>query len=152
MNLIASQYEKIYYLLRRSNIPANISCFPRRLQDVFKMSSRRICNTSSKASSRRLQDVFKTSYKTKNVILKTSSRRLQYVFTETNVCWDGSSQLSETTGIRKNILLRQSDIVLLRYLRQMKYEKTLLRRSNTDLLRYLRQLKYRKTYYQSKVT
>ena len=34
------------------NIPPNISCFPRRLQDVFKTSSRRL--------PRRLQDVFKT--------------------------------------------------------------------------------------------
>ena len=105
---------------------------PRRLQD----SSRGICDKSSKnvfkTSSRRFQDlfarrlhgVFKTSYKIKNVKLKTSSRRLQYVFTKTIVCWDGSSQLSETNGIRKNILLRQSNIVLLRYLRQMKYGKT----------------------------
>ena len=105
-------------------------------QDVFKTSSRRTCNTSSrnvfKTSSRRfqdhfarrLQDIFKTSYKTKNVTLKTSSRCLQDVSTKTNICWDGSSQLSETNGIRKNILLRRSNLVLLRYLRQMKYGKT----------------------------
>ena len=66
----------IYYLsssmslkstgLKTSTCPANISCFPRRLQDVLKTSLRRICNTSSynvfKTSSRRLprhfQDVF----------------------------------------------------------------------------------------------
>ena len=139
MNLTVSQYEKIY-LLKRSNIPANIFCFPRRLQDVFSVSifrlSRRLQDvfairlpkTSSRRFqdhfARRLQDIFKTSYKTKNVTLKTSSRCLQDVFTKTNVCWDGSSQLSETNGIRKNILLRRSNMVLLRYLRQMKYGKT----------------------------
>ena len=64
--------------------PANISCFPRRLedvfsvtlfvfQDVFKTSSRRVCKTSCNY-------VFKTSWKTKNVTLKTSWRRLEDVF------------------------------------------------------------------------
>ena len=95
--------------------PANISCFPRSLEDVLKTSSRRlqdvfvIClpkmssrrlqdvfKTSSKTSSRRVcktscNYVFKTSWKTKKCytedVFKTSSRRLQYVFTKTNVCW-----------------------------------------------------------------
>ena len=100
--------------LFRTN-PANISCFPRRLQDVFsvtlfvfqdvlkaswrrlqdifakrlpKTSSRRfqdVFKTSSKTCLQDvlqlcLQDVFKTSWKTKNVTLKTSSRCLQDVF------------------------------------------------------------------------
>ena len=50
---------------------------PRRLQNVFKTSSRRVCKTSCnyvfKTSSRRLG-------RQKNVTLKTSSRRLQDVF------------------------------------------------------------------------
>ena len=62
-------------------------------QGVFKMSSRRICKTSS---SRRLQedvlqlcleDVLKTK-RQKNVTLKTSSRCLQYILIKTTVCWD----------------------------------------------------------------
>ena len=132
MNLIASWYPNKHFLFSKTS--------SRRLQRnnflSSKTSSRRICNTSSKnvfkTSSRRfqdhfarrLQDIFKTSYKTKNVTLKTSSRCLQDVSTKTNICWDGSSQLSETNGIRKNILLRRSNMVLLRYLRQMKYGKT----------------------------
>ena len=111
------------------------------------------------------KDVFKTSYKTKNDTLKTFSRRRLH---QNECLLDGSSQLSETSGIRKNILLRGSNMVLLRYLRQMKYGKTyylgevisfqisvtneiwkgiFLRWSNTDLFRYLRQIKYRKTHY-----
>ena len=69
INLVISRYVHV--------LPANISCFPRRLEDVFsiiifclprrledvfKMPSRRICNAPSKnvfkTSSRRLQDVF----------------------------------------------------------------------------------------------
>ena len=86
-------------------------------QDVFKTSSRRICNTSSwnvfKTLSRRLprglQDVFQDVFKTclqdvlqlcrqlrlqdvfichTEDVLKTSWRRLQHVFTKTNVCWN----------------------------------------------------------------
>ena len=62
------------------------------LQDAFARHLQKVFKTSS---SRRHQDVFKktscnyvlkTSWKTKNVTLKTSSRRLQYVFTKTNVC------------------------------------------------------------------
>ena len=66
---------------------------PRRLQDVFKMSSRRVCKTSCnyvfKTSSRRVckmscNYVFKTSSRRrgrqKNVTLKTSWRRLEDVF------------------------------------------------------------------------
>ena len=59
-----------------TNVPANISCFPRRLQrntrlprpldDVFKTSSRRICNTSS---SKRLENVFQDVCKTSSVFL-----------------------------------------------------------------------------------
>ena len=97
-----------------SNTPANISCFPRRLQrntfhlprrlqdvfktylqyvflkclqDVFKTCLQNVLQLC-------LQDVFKTSWKTKKCytedVLKTSWRRLQYVFTKTNVCWEGS--------------------------------------------------------------
>ena len=106
--------------------PANISCFPRRLadvfsvtvfllprclQDVFKMSSRRLqdmfamplpktssrrlqevftkksCNYVLEASSRRLEDVLKDKKKFyAEDVFKTSSRRIQYVFTKTNVC------------------------------------------------------------------
>ena len=92
-------------------LPANISCFPRRLQrntfclprplenvlktylqyvflkylqDVFKTFSRRVCKTSCNY-------VLKTSWKTKKYysedVLKTFWRRLQYVFTKTNICW-----------------------------------------------------------------
>ena len=92
-------------------VPANISCFPRRVQDVFsvtlfvfqdvfKTSSRRICNTSSwnvfKASSRRLQDVFARrlaimySRRLPDVLEDKKMlhwRRLQYVLNKTNVCW-----------------------------------------------------------------
>ena len=68
--------------------PANISCFPRRLQSSTfsssKTSSKRFCKTSCnyvlETSSRRLG-------RQKNVTLKTSSRHLLYVFTKTNVCW-----------------------------------------------------------------
>ena len=64
----------------------------RRLQDVFKTSSRPLQDVFARhlaiMSSRCLQDIFKTSWKTKNITLKTSSRLLQYVFTKTNVCWD----------------------------------------------------------------
>ena len=49
---------------------ANISRFPRRLQDVFKTPSIRVCNTSSW---RRLE-------RQKNVTLKMSSRHLQDIF------------------------------------------------------------------------
>ena len=93
--------------LKKNTNPANISCFPRRLQDVFSISlfvfqdllkttPRRLQDIFAirvpKTSSRRLQDVFKTclqevvqlclqdvlesSWKTKNVTLKTSSVRL----------------------------------------------------------------------------
>ena len=94
-----------------THFPANISCFPRFLQDVFairlpKTSSRHLeyfFKTSSRNLPRRLfQDVFKTSSKRhlaimswrhlgrqKNVTLKTSSRRVQHAFTKTNVCWLG---------------------------------------------------------------
>ena len=50
---------------------------PRRLQDVFKTSSRRICKTSCNY-------VFKTSWKTKKCYTED-------VFTKTNVCWEGFS-------------------------------------------------------------
>ena len=79
----------------------NISCFPRRLQrntfrlprrleDVFKTYLRYIFL-------KRLQDVFKRSSKTfsrpfQDVFARhlaiMSWRRLQYVFTKTNVCWE----------------------------------------------------------------
>ena len=70
----------------------------RRIQNVFKMSSRRVCKTSS---SRYVQDIFKktsckhvlkTPWKTKKIyaeeIYKTSSTHLQRVFTKTYVCWE----------------------------------------------------------------
>ena len=47
----------------------------RRLQDVFKTSSRRLAKTSS----RHLQDVFKTSSRRFENVFKTSSRRFQDV-------------------------------------------------------------------------
>ena len=78
-------------------IPANISCFPRRLEDVFsvtvfdltrcledvlKTSSRGACKMSSenvfKTSSRRLQDVFKTS--SRHTCKTSFTRRLEDVF------------------------------------------------------------------------
>ena len=49
--------------------------FRRRLQDVFKTSSRRLVKTSS----RRFQDVFKTFSRRLQNVFKTSSRHLQYV-------------------------------------------------------------------------
>ena len=65
----------------RMRFPANISCFPRRLQDVLAI---RLPKTSSrclqdvfKAFSRHLQDVFQDVFKTSS---KTSSRHLQDVF------------------------------------------------------------------------
>ena len=98
-------------MLEYDRIQANISCFPRRLQDVLKTSSAWHFSSSKtswrhlvgiftirlpKMSSRRLQNVFKTSsrrvcktscnyvfktsWKTKNVTLKTSWRRLEDVF------------------------------------------------------------------------
>ena len=80
--------------------PANISCFPRRLQrntfrlprpleDVFKtylqyVFLKRLQDVFARRlaimSSRRLQDVLED----KKML---HSRRLQYVFTKTNVCW-----------------------------------------------------------------
>ena len=88
-------------------IPANISCFPRRLQrntfrlprrleDVFKTYLQYVflkrLQDVFKSLRRRLQDVL--SWKTKKCcpedFLKSSSRRLQYVFTKTNFCWDAT--------------------------------------------------------------
>ena len=57
-------------------IKINIIVLVIRLQDVFKMFSRRLQNVF-KTSSRRLEDVFKSSCKN---VFKTSSRRLQDVF------------------------------------------------------------------------
>ena len=63
--------------LRKTSSSRLARRLPRRLQDVFKTSSRRVCKTSCnyvfKTSSRRLG-------RQKNVTLKTSSRRLQDVF------------------------------------------------------------------------
>ena len=64
--------------------PANITCFPRCLQDVLKTSSKRLQDIFAirlrKTSSRRLQDVLQLCLQDvleeKNVILKTSSVRL----------------------------------------------------------------------------
>ena len=76
------------YFRMENTFPANISCFPRRLQDVFKTSSKKCLQDVLQLC---LQDVFKTSWKTKKYytedVFKTSSRRLQYVLTKTNVCW-----------------------------------------------------------------
>ena len=53
-------------------------------------------------SSRRLQDVFARRLgRQKNVTLKTSWRRLQYVFTKTNVCWDGCVRFDEKIDVSK---------------------------------------------------
>ena len=87
----------------RRRFPANISCFPRRLQDVFairlpKTSSRRlqgVFKTSSRRLPRRLQDEFARR------LAIMSSRRLQYVFTKTNVCWVVNNNLSEKKNIAK---------------------------------------------------
>ena len=123
-------------MLEYDRIQANISCFPRRLQDVLKTSSAWHFSSSKtswrhlvgiftirlpKMSSRRLQNVFKTSsrrvcktscnyvfktsWKTKKCytedVLKTSWRRLQYVFTKTNVCWDGCVRFDEKIDVSK---------------------------------------------------
>ena len=77
-----------------------ISCFPRRLQDVFairlpKTSSRRLQDVLQdvfRTFSRRLQDVFQD-------IFKTSSRRLQEVF-------------ARRLGRQKNVTLKTSSIRL----------------------------------------
>ena len=68
------------FLKDKAYFPANISCFPRRLQDVFVIRLR-------KTSSRRLQDVFARRLAImssrrfgtqKNVTLKTSSPRRMF--------------------------------------------------------------------------
>ena len=87
---------QIYISVPLSSNPANISCFLRRLQDLFKTSSRRLQDIFKTCLQDvlqlYLQDVFKTSWKTNKCytedVLKTSSRCLQYVFTKTNVCWE----------------------------------------------------------------
>ena len=91
-------------------------------QDVFKTSSRRLqCNNflSSETSSRRLQDVLAIR------LPETSSRRLQDVFkiTSQDVFKTFSRHLVRQKKLHINILLRRSNMVLLRYLRQMKYGK-----------------------------
>ena len=65
-----------------THFPANISCFPRRLQDVFKTSSAQQFS-SFKTSWRRLQDVFPIG------LPKMSSRRLQDVFSVTLFVFQG---------------------------------------------------------------
>ena len=99
----------------RMRFPANISCFPRRLQDVLairlpKTSSRRLQDVF-KAFSRHLQDVFQDVFKTSSRRLQDefarrlaimSSRRPQYVFTKTNVCWVVNNNLSEKKKHCKN--------------------------------------------------
>ena len=83
---------QIYISVPLSSNPANISCFLRRLQDLFK------------TSSRRLQDIFKTCLQDVlqlclQDVLKSLQdvfedkkmlhrRRLQYVLTKTNVWWE----------------------------------------------------------------
>ena len=76
----------------RSIIPTNISCFPRRLEDVLKMPSAQqslIFQDVFKRSSRGvgkmcLQNVFKTSSKiSSRRVFKTSSRCCQDVFKKT---------------------------------------------------------------------
>ena len=59
--------------LHRRLFPANISCFPRRLQDVFSVTLF-VFQDLFKTSSRRLQDVFAIR------LPEMSSRRLQDVF------------------------------------------------------------------------
>ena len=59
--------------LKKNTNPANISCFPRRLQDVFSISLF-VFQDLLKTTPRRLQDIFAIR------VPKTSSRRLQDVF------------------------------------------------------------------------
>ena len=74
------------------------------------------------------------------MVLSRYLRRMEYRKHVIKAQYYGTSQVSETNGIWKNILLRGSNMVLSRYLRQMEYGKT-LRQSNIILLRYLRQMK-----------
>ena len=62
-------------VLVKTNIFVLAIVLPRRLQGVFKTSSRRLAKTSS----RHLQDVFKTFWRRLQKVFKTSSRRLQDV-------------------------------------------------------------------------
>ena len=90
---------QIYISVPLSSNPANISCFPRRLQrntlrlprrledifqDVFKASSRHLQDVFARRlaimSSRRFEETSRRLGRQKNVTLKTSSRRLQDVF------------------------------------------------------------------------
>ena len=73
------------------------------------------------------------------MVLSRYLRRMKYEKHIIKVQYYGTSRVSETNGIWKNIL-RGSNMVLSRYLRQMEYGKT-LRQSNIILLRYLRQMK-----------
>ena len=83
--------------------------FPRRLEDVFKTTSRRICNTSSwnvfKTSSRRLQGVFKT-------YSRHPPRRLQDAFNTSSrrVCKTSCNYVFKTSGRQKNITLKTSSV------------------------------------------
>ena len=51
----------------------------RRLQDVFKTSSRRLAKTSSRRLQKCLQDIFKTSPRRFEDVFKTSSKRLAMI-------------------------------------------------------------------------
>ena len=78
--------------------------FARRLQDVFKTSSRCVSKTSS---SRRLQEVFKKT--SCNYVLKSSWRRLQNVLEDKNMLpWRHLQDIFEASSVR----LRQGECFL----------------------------------------
>ena len=78
--------------------------FARRLQDVFKTSSRCVCKTSSW---RRLQEVFKKT--SCNYVLKSSWRRLQNVLEDKNMLpWRHLQDIFEASSVR----LRQGECFL----------------------------------------
>ena len=91
--------------------------FQKSLQDVFKITSQDVFKTFSRhlirekmLHWRRLQDVFKTSPPRR---LHQDECLLGWFFPAIWNKWN-----------KKNILLRRSNLVLLKYLRQMKYGKT----------------------------
>ena len=90
---------KIFY-------PANISCFPRRLQGVFQdvfSVTLLVFQGVLKTSSKRFQDVFAISLR------KTSSRRLQDIFKRSSIILKTSSRRLER---QKNVTLKTSSVRL----------------------------------------
>ena len=111
---------ELMFLLWR-NYPANISCFPRRLQDIFSVTlfviqnledvlGRRVANMSWRRLEDVLQDVLKDVFAIR--LTKTFSRRLQDVF---KTCLQDVLQLclqdvyktsSRRLGRQKNVTLK----------------------------------------------